>query len=204
MWRACWCSAYWISKYLTIFFSAKCLGHKVWIMMAKVAIEFLSFHKKHPSAVVFYWKKYLYVMAFYKWMIILSTWSLKSSKWLFKRFLIQCMTLYACLLSCFTCVRLFATLWTVARQAPLSMGFSRQDTRVGCHFLLQGIFPTQGLNLCPCVSYVSCIGRRVIYHWATWEAPDPSIQLDNYLMNSIISFLKYKVWYLLLWKWYLS
>ena len=27
----------------------------------------------------------------------------------------------------FSRVRLFATLWTVARQAPLSMGFSRQD-----------------------------------------------------------------------------
>ena len=26
-----------------------------------------------------------------------------------------------------SCVRLFATLWTVARQAPLSMGFSRQE-----------------------------------------------------------------------------
>ena len=32
-----------------------------------------------------------------------------------------------CVLDCFTCVRLFATLWTVACQAPLSMGFSRQD-----------------------------------------------------------------------------
>ena len=35
---------------------------------------------------------------------------------------------------------------TVARQAPLSMGFFRQETGVGCHFLLQGIFLTQGLN----------------------------------------------------------
>ena len=35
---------------------------------------------------------------------------------------------------------------TVARQAPLSMGFFRQETGVGCHFLLQGIFPTQGSN----------------------------------------------------------
>ena len=26
-----------------------------------------------------------------------------------------------------SCVRLFATLWTVARQAPLSMEFSRQE-----------------------------------------------------------------------------
>ena len=33
----------------------------------------------------------------------------------------------ACVLSCFTYVWLFVTLWTVARQAPLSMGFSRQE-----------------------------------------------------------------------------
>ena len=32
--------------------------------------------------------------------------------------------------------RLFASLWTVARQAPLSMGFPGKDTGVGCHFLL--------------------------------------------------------------------
>ena len=31
------------------------------------------------------------------------------------------------LLSCFSHVPLFVTLWTVARQAPLSMGFSRQE-----------------------------------------------------------------------------
>ena len=31
-----------------------------------------------------------------------------------------------CMLSHFSCVRLFGTLWTVAHQAPLSMGFSRQ------------------------------------------------------------------------------
>ena len=33
-------------------------------------------------------------------------------------------------------VQLFATPWTVAYQAPPSMGFSRQEYRVGCHFLL--------------------------------------------------------------------
>ena len=32
-----------------------------------------------------------------------------------------------CGLSHFSCVRLFATPWTVACQAPLSMGFSRQE-----------------------------------------------------------------------------
>ena len=51
-----------------------------------------------------------------------------------------------CMLTRFCCVRLFATLWTVARQASLSMGFSRQNTGVGSHTLFQGIFPTQGLN----------------------------------------------------------
>ena len=39
---------------------------------------------------------------------------------------------------------LFATPWTVARQAPLSMGFPGSSTGVGYHFLLQGIFLNQG------------------------------------------------------------
>ena len=36
------------------------------------------------------------------------------------------------------------TPWTVACQAPLSVGF--KNTGVGCHFLLQEIFPIQGSN----------------------------------------------------------
>ena len=32
-----------------------------------------------------------------------------------------------CMLNHFTPVQLFGTLWTIARQAPLSMGFSRQE-----------------------------------------------------------------------------
>ena len=35
------------------------------------------------------------------------------------------------------CVRLFTTPWTAAYQAPLSMGFSRKSTGVGCHRLLR-------------------------------------------------------------------
>ena len=35
--------------------------------------------------------------------------------------------MHACMLSHFSHVRLFVTLWTVACQAPLSMGFSRQE-----------------------------------------------------------------------------
>ena len=47
-------------------------------------------------------------------------------------------------LSCCSCVWLFATPWTVALQAPLSMDSPGKNTGVGCHALLQGIFLTQG------------------------------------------------------------
>ena len=49
-----------------------------------------------------------------------------------------------CILSCFSHVQVFATLWTVVPQAPLSIGFSRQDYK--CKALLQWIFLTQELN----------------------------------------------------------
>ena len=40
----------------------------------------------------------------------------------------------------------FATLWTVAFQTPPVLDFPGKNTWVGCHALLQGIFPTQGSN----------------------------------------------------------
>ena len=41
-----------------------------------------------------------------------------------------------------------ATLWNVARQAPLSVPGDSPgtNTAVGCHFLLQGIFPNPGIQ----------------------------------------------------------
>ena len=44
-------------------------------------------------------------------------------------------------------IRLFATPWTVAHQAPPSMGIPRQEYSSGLPLSSQGIFPTQGLNL---------------------------------------------------------
>ena len=43
-------------------------------------------------------------------------------------------------------VRLFATPWTVAYQALHSWDSPGKNTRVGCHFLLHGIFLTQESN----------------------------------------------------------
>ena len=54
-----------------------------------------------------------------------------------------------CVLSHFISVQLCVTLWTVAYKAPLSIGFSRQETGMGWHALLHGIFLTQGSNPCP-------------------------------------------------------
>ena len=49
-------------------------------------------------------------------------------------------------MSHFSHVQLFVTLRIVACQAPLSMDFPGKNTGVGCHFLLQGVFLTQGTN----------------------------------------------------------
>ena len=62
-------------------------------------------------------------------------------------------------------VRLLVTLWTVARQAPASMGSPRQESGVGCHFLLQGIFWTQELN----PSLPHC--RQTLYHLSQQGSP---------------------------------
>ena len=57
-----------------------------------------------------------------------------------------------CVFCCFTGTQFFVTPWTIACQTPLSMGFSRQGYRSGCHAFLQGIFPTQGSSPVPFAS----------------------------------------------------
>ena len=61
-------------------------------------------------------------------------------------------------------VRLFVTPWTIAYQVPPSMEFSGKSTGVGCHFLLQRIFLTQGSN--PGLPHC----RQMFYHLSTREA----------------------------------
>ena len=41
--------------------------------------------------------------------------------------------------------------------------FPGKHTGVGCHFFLQGIFPTEGLN----PGLLHC--KPILYHWVTWE-----------------------------------
>ena len=68
-----------------------------------------------------------------------------ASSWVSQWQEIGCKGRMGCMLSH---VQLFAIPRTIAHQAPLSMGFSSQEYRVGYHFLLQGISLTQGSNSC--------------------------------------------------------
>ena len=72
-----------------------------------------------------------------------------------------CWFLPSCLLSCFSCVWLFETLWTVVHQASLSMGFSRWEYWSGLLCPPPEDLPYQRIEP---ASYVSCIGRRALYH----------------------------------------
>ena len=53
---------------------------------------------------------------------------------------------YKALVKSLSRVRLFATLWTIARQAPLSMGFSRQEYWSGLPFPSPGDLPNPGIE----------------------------------------------------------
>ena len=46
----------------------------------------------------------------------------------------------------FSCIRLFATLWTVALEAPLSMGFPRQEFWSMLPFPSLGDLPDPGIE----------------------------------------------------------
>ena len=55
-------------------------------------------------------------------------------------------SLCACMQSHFSCVQLFVTPWTAARQAPLSIGFFRQEYRSGLPCPLPGYLPDPGIQ----------------------------------------------------------
>ena len=67
----------------------------------------------------------------------------------------------ACMLCNFSCVRLFATPWTIAHQALLSMEFSRQEDWNGLSCPLQRIFPIREWTHVSCISFT---GRWVLFH----------------------------------------
>ena len=76
--------------------------------------------------------------------------------------------MYVCVLSCFSHVQLFATIWTAAHQVPLSMGFSRQEYCSGLPCPPLGDLPHPGIALASFTS--SALAGRFFTTSATWEA----------------------------------
>ena len=73
--------------------------------------------------------------------------------------------------------------WTVAFQAPLSMGFPRQEDWSGCPALLQVIFPTQGFNrhlMSP------ALAGRFFTTRATGEAPFMGVETLGIVLLQVI------------------
>ena len=66
-------------------------------------------------------------------------------------------------------VRLSATSRTAARQAPLSMGFSRQEYWSGLPFPPPGDLPNPGIK--PVFPATPALAGGFFYHWASWGAP---------------------------------
>ena len=62
------------------------------------------------------------------------------------------------MLACFSHVRLWGTLQTLVSRLLCPWASPGKNTGVGCHVLLEGIFPTQGLNL----GLLHC--RQILYN----------------------------------------
>ena len=88
----------------------------------------------------------------------------------------------SCMLSHSRCVWLFVTLWIVAHQAPLSMGFFSKNTGVGCHALLRGILLTQGSNLQKGV----CQGYKLLSSYLN-EMQNTSFKMPGYMKHRLKS-----------------
>ena len=82
-----------------------------------------------------------------------------------------------CVVSHFSRVWLFVTPWTVAHQAPLSRGFSRQEYWTGLLCPPPGNFPDPGVELN--ISYSPTLACRFLTTSASWEALLMGLQVNN-------------------------
>ena len=109
--------------------------------------------------------------------------------------------LYYAVLSRFSRVRLFATLWTVAHQAPLSMGFSRQEYWSGLPCPPPGDLPNPGIE--PSSLMSPALAGRFFTTSTTWKAQAFSRTIVIYFFTlflrqrQLLSILfDYYFWYL--------
>ena len=85
-------------------------------------------------------------------------------------------TIYVYVLRYFSCVQIFATLWTVTCQAPLFMGFSRQEYWSGLPISHPGDLPDPRIE--PASLMPPALAGRVFTTSATCEVP-PITPMNN-------------------------
>ena len=83
----------------------------------------------------------------------------------------------ASLLSHFSRVQLFVTPWTVARQAPLSLGFSRQEYWRGLPFPSPGHLPYPGIK--PTFPTSPALAGRFFTTSTIWEGQSPYTERER-------------------------
>ena len=84
---------------------------------------------------------------------------------------------YHAVLCHFSYVQLCAALWTVAHQAPLSMGFSRQEYWYGLPYLPSEVLPDPGVE--PVSLKSPALAGRFFTTGTTWEAPSQVLIVAN-------------------------
>ena len=88
------------------------------------------------------------------------------------------------MLSCFSHVPLFATLWIVAHQAPLSIGFLSQEYRGGLPFSSSEDIPDPGIKLMSPVAPVLLVDYLLLSHQGSPNNKITYIKKIEYTQNS--------------------
>ena len=108
------------------------------------------------------WKIYIYIYI-YTHTHTHHTTQLFHVRLILWRYVFMCrrIHIHVCILSCFSCVWLCVTLWTIAWQAPLSWDFPGMNSGVVVLPSSRGSSPHRDRTS---ISFVSCTGKRVLYH----------------------------------------
>ena len=97
-----------------------------------------------------------------------------------------------CVLHHFSCVGLFAIPWTAAHQAPLSMGFSRQEYWSGLAFPSSEDLPYRGVN--PTSLTSPALAGGLFTTSATWEAlhycPKILVSVEFWMLIKVVNKFK--------------
>ena len=123
-------------------------------------IHLRDFHVIKWLGYIFFLKKYSIFLSFIHSLMLLNLVSILIPLW-------NPVLLNICMLSHFSCIHLFANLWTIACQASLSMGFSRQEYWSGLPLLSLGDLPDPGIKLISLMS-PALVGRFFTAS-TTWE-----------------------------------